>query len=121
MRKNKILYLIIGFVLCFVLTYSFSLIRCEVLTTQHYDEFCDAYRQNAMLGDMEFFKVLEYEPCGVAKVYYVSQGKMAGNVLTFYYEDGNWNEVSWNTIWSKQGTADHIVYPYFWHWIYWAF
>ena len=116
--ETKIKYLIIGFVLCLILIYTISLVKCEVLTHMHYDEFKNEYKQNTMLGDMEFFKVLEYETCGVAKVYYVSEGKKGGNVLTFAYEDGIWKEVSWNTIWSKSGSADNIIYPYLWHWIY---
>ena len=116
--KTKIKYLIIGFILCLTITYIFSVVKCEVLTHKHYDEFKDAYKQNTMLGEMEFFKVLEYETYGVAKVYYVSKGKTGGNVLTFAYEDGTWNEVSWNTIWSKTGSADDVIYPYLWHWIY---
>ena len=116
--KTKIKYLIIGFILCLIITYMFSLVKCEVLTKKHYDEFKDAYKQNTMLGEMEFIKVLEYETCGISKVYYVSKGKSAGNVLTFVYDDGNWKEVSWNTIWSNTGSADDVIYPYFWHWIY---
>ena len=70
------------------------------------------------LGEMEFFKVLEYETCGVAKVYYISKGKTGGNVLTFVYEEDTWHEVSCNTIWSKTGSADDVIYPYWWHRIY---
>lgn len=116
--KIKIKYLIIGIVLGLVITYMFSLVKCEILTQRHYDEFKDAYKQNTMLGEVEFFKVLEYETCSVAKVYYISKDKAGGNVLTFAYEDGKWNEVYWNTIWSKTGSADDVVYPYLWHWIY---
>lgn len=119
--KIKIKYLIIGFVLCLIVIYAFSLIRCEVLTRQHYDEFEYAYKQNTMLGDMEFFKVLEYEPCGIAKVYYVSKGYTMGTVSIFDYQDGDWKEISWGDGWSTTGNADKIVYPYFWHWIYFIF
>lgn len=114
--KNK--YLIIGFILCLIIIHIFSLVKCEVLTHKHYDEFKDAYKQNTMLGEMEFFKVLEYETCGVAKVYYISKGKTGGNVLTFVYEEDTWHEVSCNTIWSKTGSADDVIYPYWWHRIY---
>ncbi len=119
--KTKIKYLILGFVLCLIITYVFSLVKCEVLTHRHYDEFEYAYKQNTMLGDMEFFKVLEYKTCDIAKVYYVSKGYSLGSVLTFAYEDGNWKEVSWDTPWSISGNADKTVYPYWWHWIYFSF
>lgn len=119
--KTKIKYLIIGFVLCLVVSYIFSLVKCEILTHQHYDEFEYAYKQNTMLGEIEFFKVLEYETCGVAKVYYVTKDYSTGTVLTFGYDDGNWKEVSWGDGWSTSGNADEIVYPYFWHYIYFMF
>lgn len=119
--KTKIKYLFFGIILCLICIWLDSLITCEVLTHQHYAEFKDAYKQNTMLGDMEFFKVLEYEECGIAKVYYVSKGHSAGNVLTFAYEDGDWNEVSWSTGWSTSGNADQTIYPYWWHFIYFLF
>ena len=122
----KIKDLIIGFVLCLLITNVYSLIKCEVLTHKHYDEFKDAYKQNTMLGDMEYFKVLSYSPhrtYGFAQVYYVSKGNTAGNVLTFKYNfDADlWKEISWSTIWSTTGSASEVIYPYWWHFIYGGF
>ena len=117
--KTKIKYLIVGFILCLVVTYVYSLVKCEILTHKHYDEFEDSYKQT--LDDIEFFKVLEYKSCDVAKVYYVSEGHSLGSVLVFTYEDGNWKEIYWNTLWSTSGNADKTVYPYWWHWIYFIF
>ena len=124
--KTKIKYLIIGFVLCLIITNVYSLIKCEVLTHKHYDEFKDAYKQNTMLGDMEYFKVLSYSPYRTydfAQVYYVSKGNTAGNVLTFKYNyDADlWEEISWSTIWSTTGSASEVIYPYWWHFIYGGF
>ena len=103
-----------------------SLIKCEVLTHQHYDEFKDAYKQNTMLGDMEYFKVLNYSPYltyDFAQVYYVSKGNTAGNVLTFKLNNDTdlWEEISWSTIWSTTGSASEVIYPYWWHFIYCGF
>lgn len=124
--KTKIKYLIIGFVLCLIITNVYSLIKCEVLTHIHYDEFKDAYKQNTMLGDMEYFKVLSYSPYRAydfAQVYYVSKGNTAGNVLTFKYnyDTDLWEEISWSTIWSTTGSASEVIYPYWWHFIYGGF
>ena len=124
--KTKIKYFIMGFVLCLILSHAYSLIKCEILTHKHYDEFKDAYNQNTMLGDMEYFKVLTYSPYrtyNMAQVYYVSKGHTMGNVLTFIYdyEADSWKELSWTTIWSKNGNASEVIYPYWWHFIYGGF
>lgn len=124
--KTKIKYIVIGFLLCFIITHIYSLIKCEVLTHKHYDEFKEAYKQNTMLGDMEYFKVLSYSPYRTydfAQVYYVSKGKVAGDVLTFQYsyDTDLWEVISWSTIWSTTGSASEVIYPYWWHFIYGGF
>ena len=126
MMKAGIKYFILGIVICLVCVWSGSLIKCEVLTYKHYDEFKDAYKQNTMLGDMEYFKVLNYSPYrtyGFAQVYYVSKGNAAGNVLTFRYNNDAhfWEEISCSTIWSDAGSASAVIYPYWWHFIYGGF
>ena len=115
--KIKFKYLLLTLVLCVFIIHLASIVKCEVLTYQHYDEFKDAYKQNTMLGEMESFKVLKYEPQKEAKVYYISENKAMGNVLTFEY-NGSWQMSSWDTGWSKSGNADNLVYPYWWHWVY---
>ena len=125
--KTKIKYLIIviitGIIICLVFSWISALIKCETLTHEHYDEFKDAYKQNTMLGDMEYFKVLDYNDCDIARVYYVSKDNLAANVLTFCYDSAtaSWKEISWNTIWSDSGSASDVVYPYWWHFIYGGF
>ncbi len=124
--KNKIKYFILGIMVCLIFVWLGSLIKCEVLTYKHYDEFKDAYKQNTMLSDMEYFKVLSYSPYrtySFAQVYYVSKGNTAGNVLTFKfnYDTDLWEEISWSTIWSTTGSASEVIYPYWWHFIYVGF
>lgn len=124
--KTGIKYFILGIVISLICVWIGSLIKCEVLTHKHYDEFKDAYKQNTMLGDMEYFKVLSYSPYStydVAQVYYVSKGNTAGDVLTFKYnyDTDLWEEISWSTIWSTNGSASEVIYPYWWHFIYGGF
>ena len=124
--KTKIKYFILGIVIYLVCVWIGSLIKCEVLTHKHYDEFKDAYKQNTMLGDMEYFKVLSCSPnrtTDFAQVYYVSKGHTAGNVLTFEfnYDTNLWEEISYSTIWSTTGSASEVIYPYWWHFIYGGF
>ncbi len=124
--KTKIKYFVLGIMVCLIFVWVGSLINCEVLTHKHYDEFKDAYKQNTMLSDMEYFKVLSYSPYrthSFAQVYYVSKGNTAGNVLTFKfnYDTDLWEEISWSTIWSTTGSASEVIYPYWWHFIYGGF
>lgn len=88
--KTKLKYLIIGIItgiiICLVFSWISALIKCETLTREHYDEFKDAYKQNTMLGDMEYFKVLDYNDYDIARVYYISKDNAAANVLTFRYD-----------------------------------
>ncbi len=116
--------IVLGIICYFLITWIGTLIKCEVLTYQHYDEFKDAYKQDTMLGDMEYFKVLSYNPnraWGFAQVYYVGKGHSGGDVLTlqYNYEKDLWEEISWSTIWSGVGgSASEVIWPYWWHFIY---
>ena len=122
MRK-VIKYIIFGIIICLISMWVSSLIKCEILTHKHYDEFKDAYKQNQMLSEMEYFKVLEYSPYNLAKIYYVSKGNKCADVLTFKFNsDTNlWEEISWNTIWSTTGSASEVIYPYWWLFLYGGF
>lgn len=84
--KKKIKYLFFGIVICLLFIWIGSLIKCEVLTHKYYNEFKDAYKENTMIDEIEYFKVLSYSPhrsYDIAQVYYVSKGKTSANVLTF--------------------------------------
>ena len=121
--KKAIKYLIIGSLCLFLINWSSALIKCELLTITHYDEFKDAYKENTMLGDMEYFKVLSYSPYRthwLAQVYYVGKEHSHGSVLTFKYnvETDKWEEIIWECIWSDSGSASEVIWPYLWHFIY---
>ena len=114
---------VLGIVCYFLIMWVGTLIKCEVATHQHYDEFKDAYQQDTMLGDMEYFKVLSYFPyrSDIAQVYYVGKGHAGGDVLTFRYnyEKDSWERISSATIWSGVGgSASEVIWPYWWHFIY---
>ena len=36
-------------------------------------------------------------------------------MLNFELQDGVWVETHWDTVWSRSGSADGIVWPYWWH------
>ena len=100
-----------------VLIWILSLAKCEILTQKYHDAFAQAYTQNAMLGEMEYFKVLRCDG-NTADVYYVSKGMTDANVLSFENKNGTWEETSWRTVWSSSGSASGVIYPYWWHFIY---
>ncbi|MBO5064592.1 MAG: hypothetical protein J6D06_00550 [Clostridia bacterium] len=117
MKKKVILIIAIVAIMIPAVFWAVSLFRCEILTKKYYDDFQQAYTQNTMLGEMEYFKVLSCDG-NTSEVYYVSKGMTDANVLTFRNNNGVWQETSWETIWSASGSASEVVYPYWWHFIY---
>ncbi len=114
--KLRIILLIIVF--CFLLIWVGSIIKCEVLTALHGDEFNAIYKENNMIGEIEYLKILEYSN-KVARVYYISLNKSSGNILKFSKIDEQWKYDKWEqTVWSTSGTADGVVWPYLWHFFY---
>lgn len=103
--------------LALILLWGGSLVKCELLTMRYHDDFALAYTDNTMLGDMEYFKVLACDG-NTARVYYVSENRAGGDVLTFEKQEGVWVQSKWETIWSTTGSASEVIYPYWWHFIY---
>ncbi len=117
MKKKVILAIVVVAILIPIVFWGVSLLKCEVLTHRYYDVFQQAHKQNTMLGEMEYFKVLSCNE-NTAEVYYVSKGMTDANVLTFQNNNGEWQEISWETIWSASGSAADVIWPYWWHFIY---
>lgn len=117
MKRKKLLFLIVPILVIPILIWVSSLIKIEILTQKYYDDFESAYTQNTMLGEMEYFKVLSCDG-NIAKVYYVSEDMSGGDVLTSKYTNGEWEQTSWETVWSATGSASDVIYPYWWHFIY---
>ena len=120
MKRKMFLILIITILVIPIVIWISSLIKNEILTQKYYDDFEQAYTQNTMLGEMEYFKVLSCDG-NTAKVYYVGKDMSGADVLTFKYTDGVWQQMSWETIWSTSGSASEVIYPYWWHFIYGGF
>lgn len=119
-RKSVFYGVLVILALC-IACWCAGLIRCEVLTYLHYDEFKEAYKQNTMLPDtMASFKVLDYSDVS-ARVYYLGEGHSGGDILEFELHNGIWQESHWKTVWSSSGSASGIVWPYWWHFIYGGF
>lgn len=110
--KRIPIYLILAIVVIFLAVWGAALLRCEILTGRYHDDFAEAYKSNKMIGDMDYFKVLSCDGEN-AEVYYVSA--LGAALLEFELQDGAWVETAWDMVWSKSGSADGIVWPYWWH------
>ncbi|MDO4357090.1 MAG: hypothetical protein Q4E13_11335 [Clostridia bacterium] len=115
MKKFTRIGLII--LLAFLIQWGFSLVRCEVLTAKYGEPalYSAGIEQTMIEGDSAF-KVLEYKPAGYARLY--ARGDNSGSELILVRDWSDeasqpWKVVFWNTIWSRQGSADGFIWPYF--------
>ena len=104
--------LIIVFILSPLIIWGMSILRCELLTNQHGKEFETVYKENTMMGEIDYLKVLNYSDVS-ARVYYVSKNRTGGDILIFSKKDNQWTYDKWErTVWSKSGSADGFMWPY---------
>ncbi len=118
--KKYLKFIPLYILIIIVLVFATALIRCEILTQKYYSDFEYAYKDNTMLGNIEYFKVLECDG-KTARVYYVAEDMKGASVLTFKKDADIWTETKWEVIWSTSGSASDIVWPYIWHFIYGGF
>lgn len=109
MKKCRVIY--IGAISAFIILIA-PYIKVEVLTWQHGSEFASLYRQGNIIDEIEYFKVMEYSEAS-AKVYYVTGNRSAGILITFIQQDGKWVIEKWDAIWSKSGSADDFIWPFY--------
>lgn len=112
MLKKNILFCITAVFFACLLIWITSIVKCEILTYQHGMEFSNLYQSNTMIGEQQYWKVLEYSDT-YARVYFVASNRNSGNILTFVRQNGVWVYNSWEeTVWSRSGSADGFVWPY---------
>lgn len=69
------------------------------------------YKQTSMIEDNNFQKVFFYSD-KKAKVLYADENNI--NMCTFHKANGDeWTLAEWETIRSRQGSADGFIYPYY--------
>ena len=74
--------------------------------------FENEYKQCTMMPlEIDHYKVMSYSK-NYAEVYYVTADCVSGNILRFSKEENKWVMTSWDTIWSKYGSADGFIWPY---------
>ena len=118
-RFSKVIKItFIAIFLCFFIIWIVALLKCELLTLFHGKEFETIYKENTMMGNIDYLKVLEYSEQH-ARVYYVSQNRSAGDILCFVKQGTRWKYDYWErTVWSATGSASEVIWPYWWHFIY---
>ena len=123
MKKHRKTIVILLPILCFIVIWGISLAKCEILTLIHGNEFSTQamYENNTMIGNMEYIKILDYTD-NYARIYYVSEDKSLGNIIEFLKIDNKWIYSKWaDSLWSTSGNADRVIWPYWWHVIYFWF
>ena len=93
----------------FLILWSGSLIKCEVNTFLYGKQFNGEYKQTNMISGTPKTKVLKYSK-NKAKVYYMD--KEGGDIIAFQKKENKWIMDSWDTVWSRTGSADGFVWPY---------
>lgn len=108
MKKLRIIVIAIFLLLLLITPY----IRVEILTYRHGSDFETLYKLTNMIDEIEYLKVMEYSEAS-ASVFYVSKNSTSGNLLQFERQDEQWLLDSWETVWSKTGSADSFIWPYY--------
>mgnify|MGYP000910990521 CR=1 FL=1 len=117
--KGKWNFIYLNPIVWFLVIWLFSLGKCELLTLLHGSEFSNqAMYENTMLPQIGYVKVLSYTK-NYARIYIVSENRTFGTIIGFARENGKWKYNKWEKpTWSVGGTADDIIWPYWWHFFY---
>lgn len=106
---KKVLKITILLVIIIIIFWLGSIARCEYLTMKYGNEITIPKEVSDMIGEKKKIKIINYTEKS-AKVYYVND---SGNLIYFVKKDDQWVFDSWETVWSKSGSADSFVWPYF--------
>ena len=107
-RKIIIVTIILLIFLFFIIPY----VKVECATLLHGDEFSDLYTETHMKDDISYLKVMGYDKKS-ASIYYVEKEHKGAILCEFTKQGGEWRLNVWKTIWSKSGSADGFIWPYY--------
>lgn len=108
MKKRLLLF---TFIVIIVLIFS-PYLKAEILTLRFGKTFKHEYLQTNMIDSIQYFKVLDKKK-DTAKVLYITSKHASANIVYFKYLDGKWCMTNWVTVWSKSGSADSFIWPYY--------
>ena len=114
---KKLRFFVLLPILVFLVAWGISFAKCEILSLTYGNEFKKNIQKEILIENIDYLKVIEYSK-NKASVYYVSNNCSRGDVITFTKKNGDWKYEKWNTIWSIQGSAEGVIWPYWWHFFY---
>ncbi|MBQ2696390.1 MAG: hypothetical protein IJF61_03720 [Clostridia bacterium] len=105
MKKILVIFIVILFLITFWIG---SIIKCEIITSQHAKEFLCFKEVNTASK----FKILTYTN-DFARIYCVNFNNTNGSVHNFIKQDNTWIYNEWEDGgWSQTGNADGFIWPY---------
>jgi len=110
-KKLKIIIMICIIAIAVLVLFS-PYLKAKYLTTKYGDEFKNGYAQTGFIDDVEYFRVIDYSKDS-AKVFYVTKKHATGDLIEFKKSNDGWEKESWKTVWSKTGSADSFMWPYY--------
>lgn len=128
-RSRKKFIIILVIVAALILAPFLPTLVCEIMTAVHFDEFVSVIEDyDETVAFVYKYKVISYGT-HYAKVYRYTTGDneygiCLGEVKSFtkvdsewrYDKDYSWSDIdSWDTMWSANGSADRVVWQYWWH------
>ena len=117
MKKHIKIIAFLSPILCFIVIWVSSLVKCEMLTALYYDNFMTFDE----VSEAETFKILSFDDY-FARIYCVTTNFESGSVHDFTKKNNEWEYDKWEDGgWSASGSADRVIWPYWWHVIYFWF
>ena len=132
--KNKLPVVLAIVIIAFLIYLFMPYFMVKNLTRKYEAEFLDLYSENGFYNNIEYLKVFQYRDekadiyylgnnrlkkelddlgSDYAVILYVEENHSSAALFIFYDENGQWKLSSWNLIWSISGTADGIMWPYY--------
>ena len=109
---KKVFKVILIAIIIYVAVWLATIAKCEYLSARYAHEFYGLEDDVCNLYPIcENVKFLKYDGIS-AEVYYYEE--KIGIWILFEKMDGKWKEVTDKCVWST-GSADDVVWPYFWH------
>jgi len=115
---RKLRYIPSIFIALFVLLWVGSIIKCEILTLMHLDEF--NIPSSIPEGDIYWIggggqaKIVEYSNQSAKVYYYYTNDDYFAVAINFTKQDSTWQFGTWKAIWTS-GSADDFLWPYIHH------
>ena len=110
MRKLKFIPMFL--IICVVAFWVFSIIKIEILTAIHKEELYMSSAVSGRIGEPDKIKVMNITD-EAAQVYLFNDG--GGIIIDFIKDGDSWEYEKGRAVWSRAGSADGIIWPYFYH------